>query len=77
MKYECISYSHGHKIYSKGVNWYYLDTDELHDNKKPRPCPRCGNYPTKEGYDACVGHIDGMKSVCCGHGVHERILMEE
>jgi hypothetical protein len=27
--------------------------------------------PTKEGYDACLDHIDGVSSACCGHGVEE------
>jgi hypothetical protein len=25
--------------------------------------------PTKEGYDNCLGHIEGVASACCGHGV--------
>ena len=31
--------------------------------------------PTKEGYDACLGHIDGAKSACCGHGVEEPYVL--
>ena len=28
-------------------------------------------YPTKEGYDACLGYIEGAMSACCGHGVEK------
>lgn len=31
--------------------------------------------PTKEGYDACLGHIAGVKSACCGHGVEEPFVI--
>ena len=33
--------------------------------------------PTKEGYDACLGHVKGAKSACCGHGVEESYVMYE
>ena len=56
----------GHKIIFLG-QWVYAD------NKEPitqeRPCIRCGKMPTKEGYDACLGYIPGVKSACCGHGI--------
>lgn len=39
-----------------------------------RPCIRCGNPPTPEGYDACLGHLEGVKSACCGHGVSEPVI---
>ena len=38
-------------------------------------CPRCGQPPTLEGYDACLGHIDGAVSACCGHGLEEQLVM--
>jgi hypothetical protein len=41
------------------------------------PCTRCGRPPTREGYDACVGHVEGATSVCCGHGVEPPIIMGE
>jgi hypothetical protein len=31
--------------------------------------------PTKEGYDACLGYIEGAKSACCGHGVEEGYIV--
>jgi hypothetical protein len=33
------------------------------------PCRLCGLEPTQEGYDACLGHLAGATSACCGHGV--------
>ena len=33
------------------------------------PCTRCGEPPTKEGYDKCLGHLPGVTAGCCGHGV--------
>ena len=40
-----------------------------------RPCKRCGCSPTKEGYDACLGYIEGATSACCGHGVEKGFIM--
>lgn len=55
----------GHEIYLKNGKWFYRD------NNKPyiyeRPCKKCGCYPTKEGYDPCLGKIEGVKNACCGH----------
>ena len=54
----------GHTIVFQDI-WRYEDG-------KPatieRPCVRCGRMPIK-GRDACVGHVPGASSVCCGHGV--------
>lgn len=63
------SYSRGHKIYFKNKEWHYADTDEICNYD--RPCKKCNSYPTKEGYDACLGYIVGAKSACCGHGVEK------
>ena len=63
----------GHKIYFKNGQWFYLE-----DNTpitKEKPCIRCGKMPTKEGYDACLGHINGVESACCGHGMTEPIMI--
>lgn len=61
----------GHKTYwnedLENPKWFYVDTDE--EEKDQRPCVRCGCYPTEEGYDACLGYVEGAKHVCCGHGV--------
>ena len=67
------SYSRGHEIYYDGKIWRYTDNKETVNNM--RPCKRCGRTPTKEGYDACLGHIEGAKSACCGHGVEESYVI--
>ena len=69
------SYSRGHKIYYDGKDWRYVDNNAVVDNM--RPCKRCGQIPTKEGYDACLGHIDGVISACCGHGVEPAYVIKE
>lgn len=68
------SFSRGHEIYYDGTVWRYNDTGEI-DNDS-RPCKRCGCMPTKEGYDACLGHIDGATSACCGHGVVDAYVVK-
>ena len=70
-----ISDSRGHIIYYDGKDWRYLDTNEIDDGK--RACKRCGCFPTVEGYDACLGHIEGVSSACCGHGVGKPYEMRE
>ncbi len=71
------AYSRGHKIY------FSLTRDEwlYHDNNKPidemRPCAKCGEKPTPEGYDACLGYLDGISSACCGHGKSNPILTKK
>ena len=54
-------------------SWVYADTLGPADDK--RPCPRCGRMPTKEGYDACLGHIPRVVSACCGHGMEEGYVL--
>lgn len=64
-----ISHSRGHEIYYDGKHWRYTDNNQIEDDA--RACNRCGRMPTAEGYDACLGHIDGVTSACCGHGVED------
>ena len=67
------SYSRGWEIYYDGEHWRYVDNNAIENDY--RPCKRCGRTPTQEGYDACLGHIDGVKSACCGHGVEEPYIV--
>ena len=61
--------SRGHLIEWDGLKWNYADTKEpLLDD---RFCVKCGKMPTHEGYDACLGHIEGATSACCGHGIEK------
>ena len=63
----------GHKIEFIGGRWVYSDTKE--SIGKERPCIRCGEMPTKEGHDACLGGIGGISSACCGHGIKNNMIM--
>ena len=69
------SYSRGHKTYYDWdtKNWRYSDNNEIVNDT--RPCKKCGCSPTKEGYDACLGHIDGAIHACCGHGAEKGYIM--
>ena len=31
-------------------------------------CGHCGLQRTPEGYDGCIGQLDGVMNACCGHG---------
>ncbi|OPY25015.1 MAG: hypothetical protein A4E26_00052 [Methanobacterium sp. PtaU1.Bin097] len=57
----------GHPIYYDGQVWRYEDDNTIADYE--RPCIKCKHLPTKEGYDYCLGYIEGAKHACCGHGV--------
>lgn len=59
----------GNKIYFDGYLWRYSDTNLEIDNNKT--CVRCGRSANTDGSDACIGHIDGAISACCGHGVED------
>ena len=32
------------------------------------PCTVCHLPPTPEGFDPCLGRLEGVTSACCGHG---------
>lgn len=68
---------HGQSWYFTGT-WRYADTGDavfMRFVSVPgaidRPCAKCGEWPTPEGYDSCIGYVDGARSVCCGHGAEE------
>lgn len=63
------SYSRGHRIIFTNNNWVWEDNKESIKNEKS--CKKCNKMPTKEGYDACLGKIEGVTSACCGHGIGE------
>ena len=65
------TYFRGHPAIWVDGGWHYVDTGEAVTDD--RPCARCGKPPTVEGYDACVGYVDGIDSACCGHGFDELI----
>ncbi len=57
----------GHEIEEKKGVWIYSDINKSVESIK-RPCGTCGQYRTKEGYDACLGKLPGLVNACCGHG---------
>ncbi len=69
------SYIHGYLCEFTGEEWVYSD-DKSPIGKELRPCPRCGEKPTLEGYDACLGYIPKAIFACCGHGVREGYIDE-
>jgi len=69
------SYYHGHLIEWRDGKWVYEDAGD--DATEPRPCPRCGELPTPEGHDACLGEIPGALYACCGHGVEAGYIIVE
>lgn len=71
-----LAHTRGHTIIWYDECWIYEDTKKRIDNGKPRPCKNCGRMPTEEGYDACMGYVPGMESVCCGHGTGNIIMKE-
>jgi len=63
-------YARGHPIeYDWTLKAWVYSNDKTPIKNNERPCTRCGKMPTKEGYDACLGHIENATSACCGHGV--------
>lgn len=64
------TFFHGHEaVFREDLDgWYYEDTGE---KVGERPCPKCGEPPTPEGDDACIGHVEGVSGACCGHGQRE------
>jgi hypothetical protein len=72
------SHVRGHPVVYVDGEWRYEDGAPVPaDPAEERPCPICGEPPTPEGYDACIGHVPGATSVCCGHGVAAPIYMLE
>lgn len=65
------SHSRGHPIYwkEKSEAWFYTDNDKPVDDR--RPCALCKEPPTSEGYDPCLGYIEGADGACCGHGIED------
>jgi hypothetical protein len=67
-----MSHSRGHEIIYTD-KWRYADDNSIYDDS--RPCIRCGMFPTKDGYDACLGEVPGATSACCGHGMEKGFIV--
>ena len=51
--------------------WYYPNGAVSRSNDRVK-CAHCGMPPTKEGYDYCLGNIEGAEFACCGHGGRQK-----
>lgn len=82
MNRRLTGYLFGRPIYIAAVDlnrmtttdvWRYTDTDEPVNGLGPDlPCPKCGQLPTPEGHDPCLGTLPGVKAACCGHGIPDQ-----
>jgi len=74
MEIEEFQYVRGHLIGGEigGNGYVYVDTYESVDEEPS--CIRCGEYPTPEGHDACLGTLEGVKFACCGHGTEDAYI---
>jgi hypothetical protein len=63
------AHQRGHPIHFDDDQWRYTDNDSPASSE--RPCASCGAMPTPDGFDACLGYVQGVSSACCGHGVEE------
>lgn len=67
----------GHKVSWDGGVWRYDDGLPAPDcrtcsfcDRPPEQCPICD-----EPHDPCIGHVDGARSVCCGHGQDDGFVL--
>lgn len=69
--------SRGHKIWWDRIKriWKYSDTNKQFDDS--RTCTRCSKMPTKDGHDACIANLPGVRNACCGHGTSEAYVQFE
>lgn len=74
-----LAYSHirGHLAVWDNLRQEWVYMDNKMSVSIDRACIKCGEMPTRKGFDACLGHIAGAISVCCGHGVSEPIMIME
>ena len=70
------SNKNGHPIkYDKHTEkWHYSDGQIA---SQPKACPRCGQLPSEDGHDACLGNLPGVTNACCGHGVEDAYIQFE
>ena len=67
-------HSRGNPIEYRNGQWVYSDNG-VSIYQEERPCVRCGRMPTPEGYDACLGYIEGATAACCGHGIDKACVV--
>lgn len=66
---EVCAHIRGHAIIHGNQGWVFADTgDSVADTWSEKPCAYCGEPPTPEGHDACLGTLPGVANACCGYG---------
>ena len=69
------SHERGWPIYWDEEKNMYLYSDNNQPIDARRECFKCGERPTWQGHDACLGYIEGAVSACCGHGKEKPYTM--
>ena len=73
----CKSFLRGHEIEFSNKGWVYSDTGESTIlTYKDRSCGNCGNPPTDEGHDSCLGTLNDVMNACCGHGIGKKAYIQ-
>lgn len=71
------SFLRGHAVELINNEWVYIDTREpTASTYKDRACGNCGNHPTDEGHDSCLGTLKGVMNACCGHGIENEAYIQ-
>ena len=69
-----FTFCNGHKVITSDDILHYED-GSLYTEANAKPCVKCGKSWDKEGRDACLGKLPGVKAACCGHGTGEGYIM--
>lgn len=57
--------------------WRFTDSNRpVRDCHQDKPCGKCGQMPTAEGHDPCLGELPGVVNACCGHGRREEAYIQ-
>jgi hypothetical protein len=51
--------------------------ERLRRRRETVPCGLCGQLPTPEGHDPCLGTLPGVTAACFGHGKGRGYVMFE
>ena len=67
----------GHEIEWRDGEWFYVASGKpTVDNWDKTPCGNCGEMPTMENHDMCLGNLPGVMNACCGHGDVEEAYIQ-
>jgi hypothetical protein len=81
---EQIFFSRGHPFYLENDKISKLQNGEKGELLEGKlslcdinvPCAKCGSI-SENGHDYCLKNLPGVKSACCGHGVHDGYITFE